>query len=137
MDSRNIEMATKQEQYKLPDICYDEPIPGHETSIFPFIFVKKGEKDPPVLFIELRHETGEVEMGSNGAPIEIVETTMHKYVDIEVLKEKLPPHLNDIVRVALGFKPLKEASESGQALLDKVMQNVQKKEDAREARKRK
>ncbi|TXH11474.1 MAG: hypothetical protein E6R04_02490 [Spirochaetes bacterium] len=114
------------EKYELPEICYDEPVAGQPANPFPFILVKQGKKLPPVLFIEERRETGEVEPGSNGESVEIVDTLMHKFVDMEVLKEKLPPHLNNIVRAALGMKPLEEASASGQAILDKVMAAVEK-----------
>jgi hypothetical protein len=119
-------MASSNEKYELPEICYDEPQPGHQPNPFPFILVKKDKKMPPVLFIEERKETGEIEPGPNGEPQEIVDSLMHKFVDMEVLKEKLPPHLNDIVRVALGMKPLKEAAGSGQAVLDKVHANAEK-----------
>lgn len=81
---------------------------------------------PSVIFIEERKETGETEPGSNGESVEIIMSEMHKFMDLEVLKEKLPPHLNDIVRVAVGLKPLKEAQESGQAILDKVRENIKK-----------
>lgn len=114
------------EKYELPEICYDEPQPGHAPNPFPFIAVKKGAKVPVVLFIEVRQDTGETEPGAGGRPEQIVDCIMHKYVDLESLKEKLPPHLNDIVRVALGMKPLKEAQDSGQAILDKARANAEK-----------
>jgi hypothetical protein len=116
-----------QEKYELPEICYDEPVPGQPANQFPFILVKSGKKMPPVIFIEERRETGETEPGPNGEPVEIVDSLMHKFVDMEVLKEKLPPHLNNIVRTTLGMKPLEEATVSGQAILDKVMAAVEKK----------
>jgi len=119
-------MASLHEKYEIPEILYDEPMPGQQPNPFPFINVKKEGKMPPVLFIEERKNTGEIEPGSDGRPQEIVDCLMHKYVDLEVLKEKLPPHLNDIVRVALGMKPLREAQESGQAILDKARKNVEK-----------
>jgi hypothetical protein len=115
-----------QEKYEVPEICYDEPLPGQPANQFPFILLKAGKKMPPVLFIEERRETGEVEPGPNGESIEIVDSLMHKFVDMEVLKEKLPPHLNNMVRTALGMKPLEEATVSGQAILDKVMAAVEK-----------
>ena len=114
------------QKYELPEICYDEPQPGHPANPFPFILVKKGVPVPVVLFIEIRQDTGETEPGTNGKPQEIVDCVMHKYVDLESLKEKLPPQLNDIVRVALGMKPLKEAQDSGQDILDKARANIEK-----------
>jgi hypothetical protein len=118
-------VATNQ-KYELPEICYDEPLPGHPPNPFPFILVKKNAPVPTVLFVEIRQETGETEPGPDGRPQEIVDCIMHKYVDLESLKTKLPPHLNDIVRVALGMKPLKEAQESGQSIMDKAMANAEK-----------
>lgn len=118
-------MALLHEKQELPEILYDEPIKGHQPNPFPFINVKKGNKMPPVLFIEERLETGEQEPGPDGRPQEIVDCLMHKFVCLEVLKEKLPPHINDVVREALGMKPLKEAQGSGQAMLDKVRANVE------------
>ena len=114
------------QKYELPEIFYDEPQPGHPPNPFPFILVKKGTPVPVVLFVEIRQDTGETEPGPDGRPQEIVDCIMHKYVDLESLKDRLPPHLNDIVRVALGMKPLKEAQGSGQAILDKAMANAEK-----------
>lgn len=81
---------------------------------------------PPVLFIfEYRH-TGEVEPDEKGREVPIIDQIPHKYVDMELLKEKLSPEVNDVVRVALGMKPLKEAQSSGQAILDKVYSKIDK-----------
>lgn len=117
-------MDTKK--YELPEICYDEPAKGQPANPFPFINVKLGAPVPTVLFIEIRQDTGEMEPGPHGGQQSIVDCLMHKYVDLELLKEKLPPHMNDIVRVALGMKPLKEAQGSGQVLLDKARENAEK-----------
>jgi len=128
-------MASSHEKQELPEILYDEPTPGQPPNPFPFINVKKDGKMPSVLFIEERKSTGETEPGPGGRPQEIVDCLMHKFVDLEVLKEKLPPHLNDIVRVALGMKPLKEAQGSGQAILDKARQAAEKIAEKRKAEK--
>jgi hypothetical protein len=114
------------EKYELPEICYDEPVNGQPANPFPFISIKKAAKPPVVLFIEIRQETGETEPGPDGRPQEIVDCLMHKYVDLESLKEKLPPHLNDMVRTALGMKPLKEAQAAGQVILDRATENAKK-----------
>ena len=119
-------MASSNEKYEVPEICYEEPKPGHDPNPFPFINVKRLSRMPTVLFIEERKETGKIEPGYAGEQEEVVDLLMHKFVDLEFLKEKLPPHLNDIVRVALGMKPLKEAQELGQKILDKASQNAQK-----------
>ena len=114
------------EKYEIPEILYEEPKRGEQPSPFPFIEVKVGKKMPPVLFIEEFQHTGESEPDEKGNPQPIVDRVMHKYVDLEVLKEKLPPHLNDLVRVALGMQPLKKAQEAGQKILDKVGANAEK-----------
>lgn len=119
-------MVSSHDKYEIPELLYEEPEPGHPANPFPFINVKKDGKMPPVLFIEERRETGETEPGPKGVPQEIIDCLMHKYVDLELLKEKLTPHLNDLVRVALGMKPLKEAQGSGQAILDKARENAEK-----------
>lgn len=115
-----------QEKYEVPELLYEEPRPGERPSPFPFILIKKDKKMPPVLFIEERKETGEIEPDENGNPQEIIDCLMHKYVDLEILKEKLPPHLNDLVRTALGMQPLKKAEEAGTKVLDKVQTNLDK-----------
>lgn len=116
------------EKYEVPEICYEEPTPGQPPNPFPFIKVKKDGKVSPVLFIEHRIETGEQEVGPDGKPLEIVDCVMQKYVNLEVLKEKLPPYLNDMVRVALGMKPLQEAKLLGENILRKVEKNIKTKE---------
>ena len=49
---------------------------------------------------------------------------IHKFVDMEILKEKLDEDTNDKVRVALGMKPLAEAQAAGKPIMDKVMAAV-------------
>lgn len=120
-------MTKNQDEYELPEILYDEPIPGNPPNPFPFINVKNGKKMPNVIFLEERKETGEYEVGPDGVRQEIVDCLMHKFVDLEVLKEKLPPHLNDMVRVSLGMLPLSQAKASGQEIIDRAMANVEKK----------
>jgi len=112
---------------QLPVILYEEPSSrGSQEIPFPYIEVAKEGMMPPVLFIfEYRH-TGEVEPDEKGRESPIVDQIPHKYVDMELLKEKLSPEVNDIVRVAIGMKPLKEAQTSGQVILDKVYSKIDK-----------
>lgn len=117
-------MKKTKEKYELPEICYEEPRPGHPANPFPFISVKKDKTMPNVIFLEERKETGEQEMDAEGNPVDIIDVLMHKFVNMEVLKERLPPHLNDLVRECLGMKPLKEAQRSGQEILDRIIENV-------------
>lgn len=116
---------SKNEKYEIPTILYEEPQPGLKPNPIPYIEVAENKTMPPVLFIFEYKHTGETEPGSNGEPVQIVDQIPHKYVDMEHLKEKLPAHLNDMVRTLLGMKPLKEAQAEGQVTLDKVMKNVE------------
>lgn len=114
----------KNEKYEVPVILYEEPKPGDKPNPIPYIDVPVKGKMPPVLFIFEYRQTGEYEPDSKGNPVEMVDQIPHKYVDMEHLKDKLPPHLNDMIRTLLGMKPLKEAQEKGQVILDKVQKNV-------------
>lgn len=116
---------SKNEKYEVPTILYEEPQPGLKPNPIPYIEVAQTGKMPPVLFIFEYKRTGEFEPDLKGNPIEIVDQVPHKYVDLEHLKEKLPPHLNDMIRTLLGMKPLKQAQEEGQVVLDKVMKNAE------------
>ena len=115
------------DKYEIPTILYEEPRPVEPPNPIPYIDVPKDGKMPPVLFIFEYKQTGEFEPGPNGNPIEIIDQLPHKFLDMEFLKEKLPPHLNDMVRTLVGMKPLKEAQKEGQVILDKVHQNVEQK----------
>jgi Zn-finger domain-containing protein len=119
--------TNKNDKYEVPTILYEEPRPGEKPNILPYIEVSLDGKMPPVLFIFEYKQTGEFEPNSSGDPIEIVDQVPHKYVDMEHLKEKLPPHLNDMIRTLLGMKALKEAQKDGQVVLDKVNKNVERK----------
>ena len=118
-------MTKNNDKYEVPTILYEEPKQGEKPNILPYIEVTQTGKMPPVLFIFEYKQTGEFEPDSNGNPAEVVDQIPHKYVDMEHLKEKLPPHLNDMVRTLLGMKPLKEAQRDGQVILDKVTKNTE------------
>lgn len=120
-------MATKNDKYEVPTILYEEPRAGEKPNPIPYIDVSREGKMPPVLFIFEYKQTGEFEPNSSGDPVEIVDQIPHKYVDMEHLKDKLPSHLNDMIRTLLGMKPLKEAQKDGQVVLDKVNKNVEQK----------
>jgi len=119
--------AIKNDKYEVPTILYEEPRAGEKPNILPYIEVSQDGKMPPVLFIFEYRQTGEFEPNSSGDPTEIVDQIPHKYVDMEHLKDKLPPHLNDMIRTLLGMKALKEAQKDGQVVLDKVNKNVERK----------
>lgn len=114
----------KNEKYEIPVILYEEPRSGLKPNPIPYIEISKEGKMPSVLFLFEYKHTGEFEPDSAGEEVEIVDQLPHKFVDLEHLKEKLPPHLNDMVRVLLGMKPLTQAQEEGQVILDKVWKNV-------------
>ena len=115
--------ANKQPQ--LPVILYEEPSGKNDRGIsMPYIEVPKGGQMPPMLFIFEYKHTGEVEPDDRGREVAIVDQIPHKYVDMEYLKDRLTPELNDHIRVALGMKPLQVAREEGQKIMDKVMFQV-------------
>jgi len=117
-------MSKQTEKYEVPVILYEEPKNGERPNPIPYIDVASTAKMPPVLFIFEYRQTGEFEPDSKGNPVEIVDQIPHKYVDMEHLKDKLPPHLNDMIRTLLGMKPLKEAQKDGQVILEKVNKAV-------------
>lgn len=127
-------MSSKIEKYEIPEILYEEPQPGIAPNRIPYIEVPKEKQMPPVLFIFEYKHTGETEPGPNGDPMAIVDQVPHKYVDMELLKEKLSPETNDEVRVALGLKPLLEAQKKGKDILDKVDKNVEALKTKKETR---
>lgn len=112
-------------QPQLPVILYEEPSGKNDRGIsMPYIEVPKGGQMPPMLFIFEYKHTGEVEPDDRGREVAIVDQIPHKYVDMEYLKERLTPDLNDQIRVALGMKPLQVAKQEGQKIMDKVMFQV-------------
>lgn len=116
---------TVNKQPQLPVILYEEPSGKSDRGIsMPYIEVSKEGQMPPVLFIFEYKHTGETEPDARGKEVAIVDQIPHKYVDMEYLKERLSPELNDQIRVALGMKPLQVAKQEGQKIMDKVMFQV-------------
>ena len=112
-------------QPQLPVILYEEPSGKNDRGIsMPYIEVQKGGQMPPMLFIFEYKHTGETEPDDRGREVAIVDQIPHKYVDMEYLKDRLSPELNDQIRVALGMKPLQVAKQEGQKIMDKVMFQV-------------
>jgi hypothetical protein len=112
-------------QPQLPVILYEEPSGKNDRGIsMPYIEVPKGGQMPPMLFIFEYKHTGETEPDDRGREVAIVDQIPHKYVDMEYLKDRLSPELNDQIRVALGMKPLQVAKQEGQKIMDKVMFQV-------------
>ena len=77
---------------------------------------------PKILFIFESRETGEIEPGSDGEDLPVVQLDLHQYADMAVLKEKLDRDIFDKVRAALGLEPVASAASKGA----KITQNVRK-----------
>jgi len=107
----------------VPEIAYEEA-EGGVTSNIPFITVPQGELMPKVLFIFESRETGEIEPGSSGEDVPVVELELHQYVDMTVLKSGLKAEEYDRVRQVLGLLPLGQATEAGKKITDRVRQTV-------------
>lgn len=112
---------SKQQKPTLPIILYEEPKPGEPANPIPYIEIKKDEQMPKILFISEYKETGEFEPDTNVGTVAIVDMLIHKFVDLEHLKDKLDEQTYDKIRVSLGMKPLKEAQALGQPILDKAL----------------
>jgi hypothetical protein len=120
-------MSKQGVKFKFPIIYYEEQETANgSTNPIPYIEVEKEEPWPFVLFIQEYRHTGEYEPDHKGDPAPILDMIMHQYVDMITLKEKLSEETYDIVRTALGMKPLKEAQKEGSKILDKVEKNLQK-----------
>jgi hypothetical protein len=122
-------MSQQKQKLKIPVIYYDEEDQGGGTNPIPYIPMEVGEDWPFILFIQEYRDTGEFEPDSDGNPQPICDMYMHKFVDMEYLKEKLDPATNDVIRVALGMEPLLKAQEKGAAILDKVYKAATKPQD--------
>ena len=109
----------------IPEIVYEESRDGG-ASTFPFIEVPKDKKMPAMLFVFEYKHTGEFEPGPKGEEVPVIDQIPHKYIDLELLKERLDPETNDVVRVALGMEPLKIAQKLGAPKLDKIAKSVEK-----------
>lgn len=127
----NKKVASNRKLSHIPEILYEAPAyPGEKVSPIPYMLIPQ-EKDMPIgVFIMEYRQTGEMEIGDNGKPEEILDGPYpHMYVDFtyleEVLKEQLPnedmPSLIDNIRVGLGLKPLAQARKDGNEMLDRVV----------------
>lgn len=106
----------------IPEIYYEEMEDG-VTSHIPFISVPENQEMPKVLFMFESRETGEEEVGPEGAPIPIVDLDLHQYGNMNALRDNLPVTIYDQVRQALGLEPLSSAIKKG----EKITQNVREK----------
>ena len=104
----------------MPEIMYEEE--NGISSKIPFIAVPGDKEMPKLLFIFESRETGEIEPGSDGEDLPVVQLDLHQYADMAVLKEKLDADAYDSVRAALGLEPVVTAASKG----TKITQNVRK-----------
>lgn len=107
----------------IPEICYEEDGEGMSSHI-PFIQVPNDQEMPRFLFIFESQETGEFEPGEDGNPLPIYNMDLHQYADMAVLKNNLDSQTFDKVRLALGLEPLSVATLKGQAISQKVRENL-------------
>lgn len=102
-----------------PELVYEDDENG-QTSKIPFIMVPNDEEMPKILFVFESRETGEVEPGSEGEEVPVVQWDLHQYADMAVLKEKLDNDIFDKVRAALGLEPVKTAAAKGSTITNNV-----------------
>ena len=101
-------MKLKKMNY-IPEILYNESEEDSVAGNFPFIIVPQEYKMPETLFVFESRQTGDFEPDADGNEQPIHDFIMHNYVDMEVLKATLPEKYLDKVRMALGFKKMKQA----------------------------
>jgi len=110
----------KQPKNWIPEIVYEEG-----ESHIPFIHVPSDQEDPKMLFIFVSHQTGEIEPGSEGEDVPVIEMDLKQFVDLSLLKTGLTTQEYDKVRSLLGLEALKTATEKGRAITQTVRDNVE------------
>lgn len=110
-----------------PELLYETE---EEKLPIPFCQIPPNKDDPPMFFVHVYRDTGEVEPSDTGAPEPIMDGPYPKmYVDFEVMLdavcEQFPDvninELRDKVRVGMGLKPAQKAKFDGERLLEKVL----------------
>ena len=117
-------MSKTNQSNWLPEIVYEE-MEGGATSKIPFIHVPDDVEDPPLLFVFLTRKTGEVEPGSEGEEVPVVDMTLHQYVDMQRLQEKLSSDVFDQVRAAVGLEPRADAARKGKGITSNIRARVE------------
>jgi hypothetical protein len=113
-------MKTKQPPKNwIPEIVYEEG-----ESHIPFIHVPNDQPDPKMIFIFVSHQTGEIEPGSEGEDVPVIEMDLKQFVDLSLLKTGLTEQEYDKVRGLLGLEALKSASAKGRAITQTIRDNV-------------
>ncbi|NDD92677.1 hypothetical protein EBZ37_11380 [bacterium] len=103
----------------IPEIVYEEG-----ESQIPFIHVPPGQDDPKLLFIFVAHQTGEVEPGSEGEEVPVIDMDLKQFVDLSLLKMGLTEQEYDKVRAILGLEPLRQATEKGKKITSAVREKI-------------
>lgn len=108
----------------IPEIMYEESDESGMSSNIPFIMVPKEEVMPKLLYVFESRDTGELEPGSDGNPVPVFEWDLHQYADLIQLKNNLDELTYDKVRNALGLESLRDASEKGRKISEKIKDNL-------------
>ena len=82
------------------------------------------QTDPKMLFIFVSHQTGEIEPGSEGEDVPVIEMDLKQFVDLSTLKSGLTEQEYDKIRAILGLEPLRQASEKGRAITSSIREKV-------------
>ena len=82
---------------------------------------------PKLLYVFESRETGEFEPGLDGEMMPMIEMDLHQYADMLALKNSLDSTTYDIVRIALGLKPMEEAITSGKKITSNIRKNIEEK----------
>ena len=113
-------MKTKQPPKNwIPEIVYEEG-----ESHIPFIHVPNDQPDPKMIFIFVSHQTGEIEPGSEGEDVPVIEMDLKQFVDLSLLKTGLTEQEYDKVRGLLGLETLKSASAKGRVITQTIRDKV-------------
>lgn len=120
-------MENKKKSTWVPEVTYEDSDDGQLGNL-PLIHVPSGEEMPKFLLIWEATDTGEIEPGPDGEDVPVVQWDLRQYAQMEILKSKLSPDDYDKVRLALGLQPMKEATKQGQAITQRVRENLAQKE---------
>ena len=108
----------------VPEIMYEETTEEGSSQI-PFVMVPPGETMPELLYVFESRETGELEPGTTGEEVPVVQWDLHQYADMNILKQRLSPVEYDNVRFSLGLEPVGVAAKKGSQITAKIRRNLE------------